>query len=73
MTLAGGPPTYNVDIVVYDDDGAGGSPGTLLGSLNAQSATTHVFSPGQTPIWNSYDISGLGINITSGSVYIGAR
>jgi hypothetical protein len=53
VTLAGGPPTYNVDIVVYDDDGAGGSPGTLLGSLNAQSATTHVFSAGQTPIWNS--------------------
>ena len=25
------------------------------------------------PIWNSYNISGLGINITSGSVYIGAR
>ena len=73
VTLAGGPPTYNVDIVVFDDDGPGGSPGTLLGSLNTQSATTHVFSPGQTPIWNSYDISGLGINITSGSVYIGAR
>ena len=25
VTLAGGPPTYNVDIVVYDDDGAGGA------------------------------------------------
>ena len=73
VTLAGGPPTYPVDIVVYDDDGAGGSPGTLLGSLNAQPATTHVFMAGQTPIWNSYDISGLGLNITSGSVYIGAR
>ena len=46
VTLAGGPPTYTVDIVVYDDDGAGGSPGTLLGSLNAQPATTHIFSRG---------------------------
>ena len=73
VTLAGGPPTYNVDIVVYDDDGAGGSPGTLLGSLNAQPATTHIFSAGIMPIWNSYNISGLGLNITSGSVYIGAR
>ena len=73
VTLAGGPPTYNIDVVVFDDDGPGGSPGTLLGSVNAQSATTHVFSPGQTPIWNSYNISGLGLNITSGSVYIGAR
>ena len=59
--------------MVYDDDGAGGSPGTLLGSLNAQPATTHIFSAGQMPIWNSYNISGLGINVTSGSVYIGAR
>ena len=73
VTLAGGPPVYNVDIVVYDDDGAGGSPGTLLGSLNAQPATTHIFAAGQMPIWNSYNISGLGLNITSGSVYIGAR
>ena len=73
VTLSGGPPTYPVDIVVYDDDGAGGSPGTLLGSLNAQPATTHIFAAGQMPIWNSYNISGLGLNITSGSVYIGAR
>src|SRR5215208_6515982 len=73
VTLAGGPPTYPVDVVVYDDDGAGGTPGTLLGSLNAQPATTHIFAAGQMPIWNSYNISGLGINVTSGSVYIGAR
>jgi hypothetical protein len=45
----------------------------LLGSLNAQPAITHIFSAGQMPIWNSYNISGLAINVTSGSVYIGAR
>jgi len=73
VTVSGGPPTYNIDVVVYDDDGAGGSPGTLLGSLNAQSATTHLYVNGEAPIWNSYDISSLGLNITSGSVYIGAR
>jgi hypothetical protein len=74
VTLSGGPGTYNIDVVVYDDDGPGGSPGTLLGSVNAQSATTHLFTGGeQAPIWNSYDISSLGINVTSGSVYIGAR
>ena len=61
-------------MVVFDDDGAGGAPGTLLGELNGQSATTHLFAGGgQPPIWNSYDISSLGINVTSGSVYIGTR
>jgi subtilisin-like proprotein convertase family protein len=74
VILPGGPATYPVDVVVYDDDGAGGSPGTLLGELNGQTATTHLFSGGgQAPIWNSYDISSLGINVTSGSVYIGTR
>jgi hypothetical protein len=73
VTLAGGPSTYNIDIVVYDDDGPGGSPGTLLGQLNAQTANTHIFAGGITPIWNSYNISSMGLNITSGSVYIGVR
>ena len=70
-----GPPTYPIDVVVFDDDGPGGAPGTLLGELNGQTATTHVFRlvGGQPPIWNSYDISSLAINVTSGSVYIGTR
>ena len=74
VIVAGGPPTYPIDVVVYDDDGAGGSPGTLLGELNGQTATTHSFTGGgQPPVWNSYDISSMGLNITSGSVYIGTR
>ena len=74
VILSGGPPTYPIDVVVYDDDGAGGSPGTLLGQLNGQTATTHLFTGGgQAPIWNSYDISSMGLNVTSGSVYIGTR
>src|SRR5207249_1213230 len=74
VILSGGPATYPIDVVVYDDDGAGGSPGTLLGELNGQTATTHLFTGGgQAPIWNNYDISSLGINVTSGSVYIGTR
>ena len=74
VILPGGPATYPIDVVVFDDDGAGGAPRTLLGELNGQSATTHLFAGGgQPPIWNSYDISSLGINVTSGSVYIGTR
>ena len=75
VILKDGPPTYPIDVVVFDDDGPGGAPGTLLGELNDQTATTHVFRlvGGQPPIWNSYDISSLAINVTSGSVYIGTR
>ena len=75
VVLVDGPPTHPIDVVVFDDDGPGGAPGTLLGELNGQTATTHVFRlvGGQPPIWNSYDISSLAINVTSGSVYIGTR
>src|SRR4030095_6314031 len=74
VILAGGPGTYPVDLVVYDDDGADGSPGDLLGEINGVTASTHLFSGGgQAPVWNSYDISSMGLNITSGSVYIGTR
>src|ERR1044071_1447249 len=37
VVLPGGPATYPVDVVVYDDDGPGGSPGTLLGELDRKS------------------------------------
>src|SRR5438046_779295 len=74
VILSGGPATYPIDVVVFDDDGPGGAPGTLLGELNGQTATTHLFTgAGQAPIWNSYDISSMGLNITSGSVYSGTR
>src|SRR6266850_7464225 len=33
VILPGGPPTYPIDVVVFDDDGPGGAPGTLLGEL----------------------------------------
>ena len=71
ITLPGGPGTYNVDIVVFDDDGPGGSPGTELGSLPNQTVTVHQDIP--NPSFNSFDISSLGIIVNDGSVYIGAR
>ncbi len=67
-----GPTSLNFDIVVYDDDGAGGAPGTLLGSLPA-TAVAPVVPPILAPMWNSYDISSLGIGVTSGNVYVGVR
>jgi hypothetical protein len=60
--------SFNVQ--VYDDDGAGGEPGTLLGSVPAMAADVPAALPGQ---FYSFDISSLALNISSGSVYIGGQ
>jgi len=49
-------------IEVYEDDGPGGAPGTLLGEPVPYTATDWG--------WNDIDISGLGITIGSGDFYI---
>ena len=49
-------------IEVYDDDGPGGAPGTLLGGPVYYTATNWG--------WNDIDISGLSITIASGDFYI---
>ena len=63
-------PTLNFNIVVFDDDGAGGAPGTLLASIPS--------SANGVPNWPlfsfyDYDVAGLIPSVTSGSVYIGAQ
>lgn len=64
-----GTTSTNYEVVVYDDTGAGGGPGTELGAVSAIGVVT-----GISPLtFNSVDISALGLNITSGSVYIGVR
>jgi hypothetical protein len=61
----------NFDIIVFDDDGAGGSPGTQLGSM----PVTATGIPGgiTPPVWQSYNTTSMGVVVTSGSVYIGVR
>jgi hypothetical protein len=61
-----------VEVVVFDDDGPGGSPGTELGAMPVTITNIPVF-PDPTPAWNSFDISSLKIVVNDGSVYIGAR
>jgi hypothetical protein len=70
--LCAGPTSYPIEIVVFDDDGPGGSPGTELGSIPVTITNIPIF-PDPTPVWNSFDISSLNIQVDSGSVYIGAR
>jgi len=67
-----GPTSYPIEIVVFDDDGPGGSPGTELGSMPVTNTNIPIF-PDPVPVWNSFDISSLNIVVNAGSVYIGAR
>ena len=65
--------SVDVDIQVWADDGIGGTPGTLLGS---QTVTVHPASLASLPAsaaFEAFDISGLNIQVTSGSPYIGVR
>lgn len=68
--------TLNFTILVFDDDGPDGAPGTLLGSKPASSTQLHVATSSAAypfaATFESFDIADLGLDITSGSVYIGA-
>lgn len=74
LGFVGGEPTLlDFDIVVFDDDGPGGSPGTELGSLAATAEDIPGLPVPDEATWYSYDISSLGISLSAGSVYIGVR
>ena len=70
--LCGGPTSQPIEIVIFDDDGPGGSPGTELGAAPVTITNIQLFGD-PTPAWNSFDISSLNILVNEGSVYIGAR
>jgi hypothetical protein len=70
--LCGDGTSERVEVVVFDDDGPGGSPGTELGAIPVTVDNIPIF-PDPTPAWNSFDISSLNIVVNDGSVYIGAR
>jgi hypothetical protein len=72
MRLCGATTSERVEVVVFDDDGPGGSPGTELGAMPVTIDNIPIF-PDPTPVWNGFDISSLNIVINDGSVYIGAR
>ncbi len=68
---ASDPASMSFEAVVYNDDGAGGGPGTFLGSVNA-TATALPISSGQ---FYSVDFSssGSGIVLPDTTVYVGFR
>jgi hypothetical protein len=73
LTISG-TTSLDIDIVVYDDSGAGGSPGAEIGSLAATVDVDQIsppVPPDHPPVWTAIDLSSLGIEVTSGSVYVG--
>src|SRR4030095_5089238 len=70
--LCAAPTSEGMEVVVFDDNGPGGSPGTELGAMPVTITNIPLF-PDPTPVWNSFDISSLNIVVNDGSVYIGAR
>jgi hypothetical protein len=68
--LALGPATQDFDLIVYDDTGFDGGPGNLIASVPATATDIPVTA---MAAFIKVDLSGLGISIPSGSVYIGAQ
>src|SRR5690606_14285239 len=69
---SGGATTLSFEIVVFDDNGPGGSPGTELAALAATANGIPAYPPA-TPVWFGYDLSSLYTTIDSGSLYVGIR
>lgn len=65
-----GPTTQDFELIVYDDTGFDGGPGNLIVSVPA---TATGIPDTAMAAFVKVDLSGLGISIPSGSVYIGAQ
>ncbi len=65
---AGAPASMSFDLIVYDNDGAGGSPGTRLieTPLTIDGIST-------TPSFFSFNLTSLSIPVADGSVFVGIR
>ncbi len=67
---SGAPSSVTVNIVIYDDNGPGGSPGTFLGGTSAVASSIPA-QPGAA--FYAFDLSGSGVVLPAGSVYVGAH
>ncbi len=70
--LSLGTDTLDFELVVFDDDGSGGVPGTELAAISATATDLPEGIP-DTPAWYTVDLSGENILVESGTIYIGAR
>jgi len=69
--LGGTDTAISYDVVVYDDDGPAGEPGTLLATVPASVSEVPFY--GDLPAWVFSSVSVAVPAITEGSLYIGFR
>ena len=62
---AAAPASMLFDMVIYDNDGAGGSPGTLL-----REQPLSISGIGTSPSFFSFNLTGLGTPVGDGSVFV---
>ncbi len=67
---AASPSSMTFEVVVYNDNGAGGQPGTFLGAFNATASSIPIVGGSQ---FYSVNLSGSGITLPDTSVYVGVR
>ncbi len=63
---AGAPSSMNFDLVVYDNNGSGGSPGTLI---RQQAVTANGIST--APTFFNVNLTGLGVTVPDNNVFVG--
>lgn len=62
------PASMAFQVAVYNDNGPGGSPGTLLGTVNASASSIPIFPANQ---FYNVSLAGSGITLPDTNVYIG--
>lgn len=67
---AAGSSSIGFEVVVYDDNGPGGQPGTLLGTVAATASSIPLFSDSA---FYSVSLAGSGITLPDTGVYVGVR
>ncbi len=68
FTRAGADSTLTYHVVIYDDDGPGGGPGTLFGS---EPSIVGAIPPWLDTVFGSVLLDGNNIVVNEGSVYVG--
>jgi hypothetical protein len=66
-----GGSNLDIEVVVFDDDGPGGTPGTELAAMPA--SLTGIPGNLSPVVWHPTDLSALNLLLENESVYIGAR
>lgn len=65
---ASAPSSMGFEVVVYDNNGAGGGPGTFLGSVDATASSIPVFPATQ---FYNVNLAGSGITLPDQNVFVG--